>query len=1835
MAPLVKAQLAYTLSASSGSFTANSTVVVFNSSGSVIGTNKDDLLSAAQNIGFTFSYGCNTYTQFLVSSNGFLVLGNPATTSLPTNSLTNNIGPIIAPLWDDLKTATSSSSVNYKQTGIVGSRVMTIEWLNVKWDKSASGGNISFQVKLYEGSNQIDFVYRQDAAGTYNSSSGASIGIGNNTVAGGTYFYSLNNSGTSPTANYGTETTTITTPPATGQVYSWTPYSVVLAQPFTASVGKGGVNEQILKIQIDNNLCSGNSVTQFQVNMTGTTAIADVSKIHIYYSGTTSDYTIASEFVAGGTTAAAGTITINGSQALSQGSNYFYIAYDVKSTATTGNIIDAQVLQATIGGTNYSPTVTAPVGSRTISATPTNDNVCAGTFITPSKGSCTYTTYDNTASTISSTSTPACGNFQGGDIWFKTIAPTCGNLNIATSAATITDGAMAIYKGTCSSLTLISCVAGAGSMPSTNLTGLTNGDSLYIRFWPTYNRTAGTFKMCVYDPNPYYCLLGNAYNLSSTLDNGNCVGLTTNNGGQTSQLWATSKIDLTQPFDYNFDVYLGNNSGGADGITFTIQNDPRGYQATGTSGFSMGAGGITNSLNVEFDTYDNGSGSGDIPSDHIAIDKNGDPTTPLVAAVSAQPSGATIKDGVLHTARIIWNPTTKLLSVYFDGTFRLSMTYDIIGNIGSNTAFWGFTGSTGAYYNYQYICPSNFPGLQYAGEICGNGTDDDGDGLIDCNDPDCVTASLSVPSTTTCPAQSITISQTSSCATSYRWNLCNDFSQQPVIAKTLTNAGMGFQKPVYYKDASGYHVFATSSTSNHLIRFDFGTSLLNAPSATTDLGAISTSLTGLDIQQDGANYYGYAVSNNSLYKLSFGTSLTNAPVVSNLGNIGTMSLPYSMQLVKDPGNGNWYGFVANQGNGTVTRLSFGTSLNNVPTGTSVGGLNSPTSVYVMQSAGNWYGFVTDIGSDALITLDFGFSITNAPTVANTNTFYGMLNNPYGFIIYQEGNTFTGFITNNGGTSLLKVTFNGSPTSTQIGIPINGLTITSPQNMSNVWVDPSTGELYFLVGSSGSSIVLIKFPSCTNSAITTSTTSASSLTTSYNSPGTYTVSFTVNPGTSLENTVYSQVVISSCGENCSNGVDDDGDTFIDCNDPDCVTPNFTGNVTSMSSTTGATVYQDCGYGGYAVALPPGNYTTAEMVSRGISDNDISSIQVTPGYTVIFYQNDNFTGTAVTLTSSTTCLVNADPTLNYNDWISSIKVIAPTSAATVCVGSTLSLTNTSTCATTAAYDMCDLDIYTDPTFTNLGNLGFSLNSYTHVDAAYDGTNYFVFTTRLEDGSIIKSNFGSSYSNAPTSTILTTLAGAANGLEGIRLRKDGSNWYGFAVAGNGLWRLSFGTSLSNAPTVTNLGMASAMNGPRTLEMVQDLNDGNWYAFVANGNDGTITKFSFGSTLANLPTPYNMGTFGFLAKATDFYPIYINNTWYGVVTDYTNHYLLSFSFGTTLSNNNLSYLAGWVLPDNLQENCISFIQDCSNNLVSFIGAANMSYLARINWANATVTAGFSYSYPSTAAFNRPEGFSTLIRDQSTGDYYHFAGNAGNGTIVKIKYTRNCYSAPTYSTSSNPTVSFTQPGTYNVMLTVNQGKITEKQVCKQVSVVSSCGPLPVDLITFKVNPLGKYADITWETANEKNISSYEVERSIDLKNVEAVAKVPSKGMITINEYEILDQVVYHNTTIYYRLKVIEGDGSFKYSDWQSLKLADVDVGIVVYPNPARDQINVSLFGISDNKEIDIYNSLGEVIFHSTEIDGNKFSLSLLNFKPGFYIMKVTDMTTGTDYTKDFIKTGN
>jgi hypothetical protein len=96
---------------------------------------------------------------------------------------------------------------------------------------------------------------------------------------------------------------------------------------------------------------------------------------------------------------------------------------------------------------------------------------------------------------------------------------------------------------------------------------------------------------------------------------------------------------------------------------------------------------------------------------------------------------------------------------------------------------------------------------------------------------------------------------------------------------------------------------------------------------------------------------------------------------------------------------------------------------------------------------------------------------------------------------------------------------------------------------------------------------------------------------------------------------------------------------------------------------ATVYKDCNYGGYAVSLPAGNYTLANLQAKGILDNDISSLKVQSGYEVVLYTNDNYFGSSTIITSDNTCLVAN----SFNDAATSVRVRAVTSSSSVLIES----------------------------------------------------------------------------------------------------------------------------------------------------------------------------------------------------------------------------------------------------------------------------------------------------------------------------------------------------------------------------------------------------------------------------------------------------------------------------------------------------------------------------------------------------------------------------------------
>ncbi len=89
----------------------------------------------------------------------------------------------------------------------------------------------------------------------------------------------------------------------------------------------------------------------------------------------------------------------------------------------------------------------------------------------------------------------------------------------------------------------------------------------------------------------------------------------------------------------------------------------------------------------------------------------------------------------------------------------------------------------------------------------------------------------------------------------------------------------------------------------------------------------------------------------------------------------------------------------------------------------------------------------------------------------------------------------------------------------------------------------------------------------------------------------------------------------------------------------------------SSTDVITAYNDCNYGGFSGGLTIGDYNLARLNALGIQNDFISSLRITQGYKVVLYQDDNFGGASIALTSDSSCL-NTD----WNDKVSSIRVYA---------------------------------------------------------------------------------------------------------------------------------------------------------------------------------------------------------------------------------------------------------------------------------------------------------------------------------------------------------------------------------------------------------------------------------------------------------------------------------------------------------------------------------------------------------------------------------------------------
>lgn len=207
-------------------------------------------------------------------------------------------------------------------------------------------------------------------------------------------------------------------------------------------------------------------------------------------------------------------------------------------------------------------------------------------------------------------------------------------------------------------------------------------------------------------------------NGSAVKNNCNCYTLTSPAQFQNGSVWNANKINLTAPFDFSFNVFLGCSDAGADGMVFMLQPLST---SIGTSGEGMGFQGVKPSLGIALDTYQN-LNQNDPAYDHISIQSQGiiHHAYDLAGPVAASASSNNIEDCKWHKLRITWNPQTQVITAVFDGVLRLEKQVDLIGSVfyGDPLVYWGFSGATGGEVNLQQFCTALNP--DFTTSLAGN-----------------------------------------------------------------------------------------------------------------------------------------------------------------------------------------------------------------------------------------------------------------------------------------------------------------------------------------------------------------------------------------------------------------------------------------------------------------------------------------------------------------------------------------------------------------------------------------------------------------------------------------------------------------------------------------------------------------------------------------------------------------------------------------------------------------------------------------------------------------------------------------------------------------------------------------------------------------------------------------------------------------------------------------------------------------------------------------------------------------------------------------------------------
>ena len=176
---------------------------------------------------------------------------------------------------------------------------------------------------------------------------------------------------------------------------------------------------------------------------------------------------------------------------------------------------------------------------------------------------------------------------------------------------------------------------------------------------------------------------------------------------------------------------------------------------------------------------------------------------------------------------------------------------------------------------------------------------------------------------------------------------------------------------------------------------------------------------------------------------------------------------------------------------------------------------------------------------------------------------------------------------------------------------------------------------------------------------------------------------------------------------------------------------------------------------------------------------------------------------------------------------------------------------------------------------------------------------------------------------------------------------------------------------------------------------------------------------------------------------------------------------------------------------------------------------------------------------------------------------------------------------------------------------------------------LPVELVSFEGIIKGEQVELNWMTVSEQDNKGFDIERAYRNGSElvwEKIGFVEGNGTTFEEQTYIYFDEIPAKTTNYYRLKQLDYDGAFEYSNIISVEFNQVVNNIKIFPNPAQNQLNIEN-GVG---QVTIFNLLGQPVL--SEIITDAFStISLDNLPNGQYFLQI-NRENGVSEIQKFVK---